>query len=52
MTVVVISHRLITVDICDLLLVLENGNLVDRGAGDVVRSGDAFRHVTATMAQD
>ena len=45
MTIVVISHRLATVDICHSLLVLDQGNLADAGDGDRVRIGPAFRHI-------
>ena len=44
-TVVVISHRLATVEDCDLLLVLEGGCLADFGPRDEVISRAAFRHV-------
>jgi ATP-binding cassette subfamily B protein len=44
-TVVVISHRLVTVEDCDLLLVLENGRIAEFGPRDVVRRGAAFRKV-------
>ena len=50
-TVVVISHRLATVEDCDLLLVLENGRRADFGPRDEVVTGEAFRRV-AEAASD
>jgi ATP-binding cassette subfamily B protein len=44
-TVIVISHRLATVEDCDLLLVLEGGQRADFGPRDEVIAGDAFRQV-------
>ena len=44
-TVIVISHRLATVEDCDLLLVLDGGRRTDFGPRDVVVTGDAFRRV-------
>ena len=44
-TVVVISHRLATVEDCDLLLVLDGGRRTDFGPRDAVVTGDAFRRV-------
>jgi len=44
-TVIVISHRLATVEDCDLLLVLETGNLADFGPRGQIVHGAAFRHV-------
>ncbi len=44
-TVVVISHRLATVEDCDLILVLDRGQRSDFGPRDVVIAGDAFRQV-------
>ena len=44
-TVVVISHRLATVEDCDLLLVLDSGRLADFGPRHEVTEGIAFRHV-------
>jgi ABC-type multidrug transport system fused ATPase/permease subunit len=52
MTVVIISHRLATVDICNLILVLERGRLVDSGPSDVIQSGTAFRNVTEMVANE
>jgi ATP-binding cassette subfamily B protein len=45
MTVIVISHRLATVEDCDLLLVLDDGRLADFGPRDEVKGRAAFRHV-------
>jgi len=51
-TVIVISHRLATVEDCDLLLVLDSGRLADFGPRDEVTAGAAFRHVVeATVIQ-
>jgi ATP-binding cassette, subfamily B, bacterial len=51
-TVIVISHRLATVEDCDLLLVLDSGRLADFGPRDEVTGGAAFRHVAeATVIQ-
>jgi ATP-binding cassette, subfamily B, bacterial len=47
-TVIVISHRLATVEDCDLLLVLDNGWLADFGPRDEVTSRAAFRNVAET----
>ena len=44
-TVIVISHRLATVEDCDLLLVLDGGRRTDFGPRDEVVTGDAFRRV-------
>ena len=52
MTVVVISHRLVTVDICDQLLVLDRGHLVDSGPSEAVRRGTAFQMVTETVSHE
>jgi len=48
-TVVVISHRLATVEDCDFLLVLERGVLADFGPRDEVLAGTAFRMVTEAL---
>jgi ABC-type multidrug transport system fused ATPase/permease subunit len=45
-TVVVISHRLATIEDCDLLLVLENGRVADFGPGREVQAGKGFRRAT------
>jgi ATP-binding cassette subfamily B protein len=51
-TVIVISHRLATVEDCDLLLVLDGGRLADFGPRDEVTGRAAFRHVAeATVIQ-
>ena len=51
-TVIVISHRLATVEDCDLLLVLDGGRLADFGPRDEVMGRAAFRHVAeATVIQ-
>jgi ABC-type multidrug transport system fused ATPase/permease subunit len=50
-TVIVISHRLATVEDCDLLLVLDGGRRTDFGPRDEVVAGDAFRQV-AEAASD
>jgi ABC-type multidrug transport system fused ATPase/permease subunit len=52
MTVVIISHRLATVDICNLILVLERGCLVDSGPSDVIQRGTAFRNVTEMVVHE
>ncbi len=44
-TVVVISHRLATVEDCDLLLVLDGGERTDFGPREVVIAGNAFLQV-------
>ena len=44
-TVIVISHRLATVEDCDLLLVLDAGQRADFGPRDAVITGYAFRQV-------
>ena len=48
-TVIVISHRLATVEDCDLLLVLDGGRLADFGPRDEVTSRAAFRHVAEAI---
>jgi ABC-type multidrug transport system fused ATPase/permease subunit len=50
-TVIVISHRLATVEDCDLLLVLDAGRRTDFGPRDEIITGDAFRRV-AEAASD
>jgi ATP-binding cassette subfamily B protein len=51
-TVVIISHRLATVEDCDLLLVLDRGELADYGPRNDVIGRPAFRHVAeATVAE-
>jgi ABC-type multidrug transport system fused ATPase/permease subunit len=51
-TIVVISHRLATVEDCDLLLVLDGGSLADFGPRNEVIARDAFRYVAhATDAE-
>jgi len=52
MTVIVISHRLATVEDCDLLLVLDGGHLADFGPRDGVTSRAAFRHVAEAIVVD
>jgi ATP-binding cassette subfamily B protein len=52
MTVVIISHRLATVDICNLILVLERGRLVDSGPSDAIQQGAAFRSVTQMVTHE
>jgi ATP-binding cassette, subfamily B, bacterial len=44
-TVLVISHRLATVEDCDFLLVLDNGQVADFGLRQDIVGRDAFRHV-------
>ena len=44
-TVIVISHRLATVEDCDLLLVLDGGRRTDFGPRDEVVTGRCFRRV-------
>ena len=48
-TVIVISHRLATVEDCDFLLVLDGGRLADFGPRDEVTSRAAFRHVAEAI---
>jgi len=48
-TVIVISHRLATVEDCDFLLVLDSGRLSDFGPRDEVTSRVAFRHVAEAI---
>ena len=48
-TVVIISHRLVTVDTCDYLVVLEKGRLADFGPSEVVRRGSAFQSSAESM---
>lgn len=45
-TVVVISHRLATVDQCDFLAVLLNGKVADFGPREKVETGQPFQSVT------
>lgn len=51
-TVAVISHRLSTVNSCDLLLVLDGGQVADFGPRDLVRSGSAFREVSGLEVRE
>lgn len=44
-TICLISHRLTTIDVCDLLLVLEDGHVADFGWREEVIAGPAFRHI-------
>jgi ABC-type multidrug transport system fused ATPase/permease subunit len=44
-TVIVISHRLATVQDCDLLLVLDKGELLEYGQRHEVMNSSAFQHV-------
>jgi ATP-binding cassette, subfamily B, bacterial len=44
-TMVVISHRVTTVDACDLLLVLDSGHVAEFGARSFVQMGEAFQTV-------
>ena len=48
-TVIVISHRLATVEDCDFLLVLDDGHIADFGPRDEVTSRVAFRHVAEAI---
>jgi ATP-binding cassette, subfamily B, bacterial len=48
-TVIVISHRLATVEDCDLLLVLDGGRLADFGPREEVASRAAFRNVAEAI---
>jgi ATP-binding cassette subfamily B protein len=48
-TVIVISHRLATVEDCDFLLVLDGGRLADFGPRDEVTNRVAFRHVAEAI---
>jgi ABC-type multidrug transport system fused ATPase/permease subunit len=49
-TVVVISHRLATVEDCDLLLVLDGGRIADFGRRDEVQRRAPFKHVAEAAA--
>jgi ABC-type multidrug transport system fused ATPase/permease subunit len=44
-TICLISHRLTTIDVCDLLLVLEDGHVADFGWREEVIARAAFRHI-------
>jgi ABC-type multidrug transport system fused ATPase/permease subunit len=48
-TVIIISHRLATVEDCDLLLVLDDGQLADFGPREEVTNGVPFKHVAETV---
>jgi ABC-type multidrug transport system fused ATPase/permease subunit len=48
-TVIIISHRLATVEDCDLLLVLDDGQLADFGPRKEVTNGVPFKHVAETV---
>ena len=51
-TIIIISHRLATVEDCDLLLVLDGGHLADFGPRNEVLAGAAFRDVAqATITE-
>jgi ABC-type multidrug transport system fused ATPase/permease subunit len=51
-TVVVISHRLATVEDCDFLLVLDGGQLADFGLREEIIGRDAFRLVAQSTVAD
>jgi ATP-binding cassette subfamily B protein len=51
-TVIIISHRLATVEDCDLLLVLDEGQLADYGPRNEVIRRPAFRHVAEAAVAD
>jgi ATP-binding cassette subfamily B protein len=51
-TVVIISHRLATVEDCDALLVLEKGRVADYGPREAIRRGNAFQSVARDRAID
>jgi ATP-binding cassette, subfamily B, bacterial len=51
-TVIMISHRLGTVEDCDLLLVLDKGRVADFGPSDEVLTRDAFRDVAQATTGD
>ena len=51
-TIVVISHRLATVEDCDLLLVLDAGRLADFGPRNEIIGRAAFRHVAEGTVTD
>lgn len=51
-TVIIISHRLATVEDCDLLLVLDEGQLADYGPRNEVIGRPAFRHVAEAAVAD
>ena len=48
-TIIVISHRLATVEDCDYLLVLDGGHMADFGPRDEVTRRAAFRHVAEAI---
>jgi ATP-binding cassette, subfamily B, bacterial len=50
-TVIVISHRLATVEDCDLLLVLDSGRIADFGPRDEVTGRAAFRDVAEAIVE-
>ncbi|HVX19850.1 MAG TPA: ABC transporter ATP-binding protein [Acidimicrobiales bacterium] len=47
-TMIVISHRLATVENCDYLLVLSDGHLTDAGPRETVVNGEPFSRVSST----
>jgi ATP-binding cassette, subfamily B, bacterial len=51
-TIIVISHRLGTVDDCDLLLVLDKGRIADFGPRAPVLMGSAFRDVAQATSNE
>jgi ATP-binding cassette subfamily B protein len=51
-TVIIISHRLATVEDCDLLLVLDEGQQADYGPRNEVIGRAAFRHVAEAAVAD
>ena len=51
-TVVLISHRLAMVEDCDLLLVLDGGEIADFGPRDEIIGRAPFRHVAEAAVAD
>jgi len=48
-TVVIIAHRMSTLDICDRIMVIEDGRLTALGTpGDLARDSDFYRNAMAT----
>jgi ABC-type multidrug transport system fused ATPase/permease subunit len=49
MTVAIISHRVATIGVCDVLVVLDAGRLVANGKRDEVSASEEFRRVMDTL---
>jgi ABC-type bacteriocin/lantibiotic exporter with double-glycine peptidase domain len=50
-TVVIISHRIETTSQCDLLLVLENGEIADYGERDAILAGSAYQEIVLSRSE-